>query len=268
VTIEQINGTTLYYEEAGAGEPLVLVHGAWVDHTTWDAVVPRLSESFRVVTYDLRGHGASTLDPPDAGTVHEDVADLVALVERLELGPVNVAGISSGACIALRFASEHPARVRRVLPHEPPCGAYLADDSEHKEPLDDVGEILGDVARQIEAGDVAGAAQRFFDWGVVPWDDLPPATQVLVAAHANAFLGQLRDPDAVDLDADALRALSAPVLLSEGARSLEFARAIVDQFALVVPNAHRFVLPDAGHVPHMTHPDDYVDMVVEFVRST
>jgi pimeloyl-ACP methyl ester carboxylesterase len=114
----------------------------------------------------------------------------------------------------------------------------------------------------------AGAAERFFDWGVVPWADLPADEQEHVAAHAVAFLGQLRDPDAVDLDPDALRELAAPVLLSEGARSPEFARAIVDELALVAPDAHRFVLPDAGHVPHMTHPDDYVDMVVEFVRTT
>jgi pimeloyl-ACP methyl ester carboxylesterase len=268
VTVEQINRTTLCYEETGSGEPLVLVHGAWVDHTTWDAVVPRLGESFRVVAYDLRGHGASTLDPPDAGTVHDDVADLVALVERLDLGPVNVAGISSGACIALRFASEHPALVRRVLPHEPPCAAYLADDPEYKDVLDETGEILATVAQQIDAGDSTGAATRFFDWGVVPWADLPADEQELVATHAIAFLGQLRDPDAVDLDPDALRELAVPVLLSEGARSSEFARAVVDALALVVPNARRFVLPDAGHVPHMTHPDAYADMVVEFVRTT
>ena len=48
--IAQINGTSLFYEETGRGEPLLLVHGSWVDHTTWDAVVPRLGSSFRVVT--------------------------------------------------------------------------------------------------------------------------------------------------------------------------------------------------------------------------
>ena len=68
--VEEINGPLLSYETTGGGEPLVLVHGTWVDGHTWDFVVPSLAESFFVVTYDLRGHGGSTIDPPDAGTVH------------------------------------------------------------------------------------------------------------------------------------------------------------------------------------------------------
>ena len=265
--VEEINGTLLHYEEAGRGEPLVLVHGAWVDCRSWDLVVPALADSFHVVRYDLRGHGQSLIDPPDAGTVHDDVADLVALIEWLDLGEVNVAGISSGACIALRFACEHPAMVRRVLPHEPPVGELLADDPESQELLDEIGEMMRAVAQQIADGDHRGAGQRFWDWGVIPWDDLPPDTQAVVAAHAVQFLGQLGDPDAVALDVDALSSMSAQVLLSQGAHSREIARRIVDRLAVVIPNARRQVLPDAGHVPQMTHPDAYVEMVSGFVNG-
>ena len=195
--IEQLNGTTLCYQETGRGEPLVLVHGGWVDQTTWDAVVPALAETFRVVTYDERGHGRSRLNPPDAGTVHDDVADLAALIEHLDLEPVNVAGISSGACIALRLASEHPALVRRVLPHEPPCVQYLMADVENKPALDQFGETIAAVQHQIEAGDHRGAAERFFDTMVGhPWSALSASERDLIAAHAVPFLGQMHDPDA------------------------------------------------------------------------
>ena len=57
------------------------------------------------------------------------------------------------------------------------------------------------------------------------------------------------------------------VLLSEGAQSREFPRRIVDRLAAVIPNAHRQVLPDAGHVPQMTHPDEYIEMVRAFVEA-
>lgn len=266
--VEQINRTTLFHEQTGRGEPLVLVHGAWVDHTSWDAVVAGLAESFRVVTYDLRGHGASSLEPRDAGTVQDDIADLVALVDHLGLGAVNVAGISSGACIALRLAIEHPAIVRRVLPHEPPSAQYLAGDPDNKPLLDDIGELLAATHDRIVAGDHRAAAQRFFDELVMPWADIPAATQDRIISHAVAFLGQLRDPDAVTLESRQLGELTMPVLLSQGAWSHRFATLVVEQLALILPNARRHVVSGAGHVPQMTHPEDYVAMVTEFVQST
>ena len=67
---------------------------------------------------------------------------------------------------------------------------------------------------------------------------------------------------------DALRSVSAPMLLSQGAASHPFASRVVEQLACVIPSARRVVLADAGHVPHMTHPDAYTEMLVEFVRST
>jgi pimeloyl-ACP methyl ester carboxylesterase len=267
--VEQINRTALFYEENGDGEPLLLVHGAWVDHTDWDAVAPRLAEAHRVVTYDLRGHGQSAVEPPDAGTVHDDVADLAALIDHLDLGPANVAGISSGACIALRLAIEHPTLVRRVLPHEPPIVALLLDDPNNEAILDEFGGTIAEVQARIEAGDHRGAAQRFFDDLVLdPWDDMPAALQERIASHAVAFVGQMRDADAIALDPTALGAVSLPVLLSEGEESHELFRRVAERGAALMPNARRVTIPAGGHVPHRTHPDAYVDMVLEFIRST
>jgi pimeloyl-ACP methyl ester carboxylesterase len=267
--IVEINGVRLFYDSTGDGEPLMLVHGAWVDHTSWNAVIPRLAESFRVVSYDLRGHGQSRIEPPDAGTVHDDIADLVALIDHLELGAVNIAGISSGACIALRLAVEHPTLVRRVLPHEPPLAQLLIDDPENKPLLDQVGELLGATASTIEAGEHRAAAQLFFDNVVgLPWTDLARDEQDLIASHASAFAGQLRDPDAVALDPNALTGLRTPVLLSQGETSPPFATLIVDELAALMPGATRVVVPDAGHVPQMTHPDAYVDMVTQFLATS
>src|ERR1700682_5672729 len=82
------NGTPLFYEDEGAGEPLVLVHGSWVEHTSWVLVVAGLARTHRFVRYDRRGHGQSSA-PPEAGTVHDDVADLAALIEDLGLAPAN-----------------------------------------------------------------------------------------------------------------------------------------------------------------------------------
>ena len=176
-----LNGTTIAYEDTGSGEPVVLVHGAWVDHRNWGAVVPRLSESLRVVTYSLRGHGDSRLDAPDSGTVHDDLNDLLALSDHLGLETMTVSGISSGACIALRFASEHPARVRRVFAHEPPCFEYVEDDEELGPMLaEDFDPFEALVVTQTgtslhERPDRASPVLAALDWDVLLWrqvDDL------------------------------------------------------------------------------------------------
>jgi pimeloyl-ACP methyl ester carboxylesterase len=258
----QINGTTMFYEDTGAGAPVLLVHGSWVDHTSWDAVTPALSETFRVVNVDLRGHGKSTLDPPAAGTVHDDVADLAALVDYLQIAPVTVAGISSGACIALWLASEHASLVARALAHEPPCMCLLADDPENKPILDTFDETIGEVLGRIAAGDHRGAAEQFFDTMVgLPWSDLSADQQHMITAHAVAFGGQMQDPDAIVLDPKILRRITAPVLLSEGEQSPPFFTLINDGLLRAIPTAERYGFVGGGHVPHMTHPDAYIELL-------
>jgi pimeloyl-ACP methyl ester carboxylesterase len=269
MSVECINGTALFHEATGSGEPLVLVHGAWVDHTTWDRVVPLLAESLHVVTYDLRGHGGSRLEPPDAGTVHDDVADLAALVEHLDIGAATLAGISSGACIALRAATDHPELVARVVAHEPPCVGLLADDPDAKPMLEGFGELIAAVHGLIESGDHRAAAELFFDQGVhEPWSGMSASLQERITSHALAFLGQLRDADAIALDADDLGTISVPVLLSEGAQSPDLQKLVMPRVASLIPGSRRAAVADAGHVPHMTHPDAFVTMITDFVSGT
>ena len=100
----------IYYEEAGRGLPVVLVHGHGVDLRIWDDVVPLLSDAgLRVIRYDVRGHGRSYA--PDTGYTWEAyVADLKALVSHVGLEEAAVVGFSMGGGIALSFAQNHPER--------------------------------------------------------------------------------------------------------------------------------------------------------------
>ena len=158
--------------------------------------------------------------------------------------------------------------VRRVLAHEPPCIGYLLDAPEHKAVLEEIGEALGAVQAMAEAGDHAAAARRFFDDLVLlPWDDIPPATQRMIEAHALTFVGQLRDPDALVVEPEGLSGLDVPVLLSEGSTSHAFFHPVADQLAAGIPDVHRVVLRGTGHVPQMTHPQQYAQMVRDFISS-
>ena len=99
------NETVLHYERSGAGEALVLVHGSWVDGSTWDTVRPGLAPSLEVVAFDRRGHSRSA-PAPASGTIHDDVADLARLIEGLDLQPAHLAGASGGGSIVLRLAHD------------------------------------------------------------------------------------------------------------------------------------------------------------------
>ena len=101
----------------------------------------------------------------------------------------------------------------------------------------------------------------------LPWAELPADEQDMIAAHAVAFGGQMRDPDAIVLDPEAMRSVTCPTLLSEGGQSPRPLLLAVDELAKVMPTAQRHVIDETGHIPHMTHPDAYVDMILGAERE-
>ena len=100
--------------EAGRGEPLVLVHGLADDHRAWRRTLPDLLLRHRVLLYDLRGHGQTTLGTPDR-SLRQLGGDLVALLDALGIERARIAGFSLGGTIAMRVAIDHPDRVDRLV---------------------------------------------------------------------------------------------------------------------------------------------------------
>src|SRR5713226_988282 len=139
----QINGISLWFETLGAsGSPVVMVHGSWGDHHNWDLVAPGLAETHTVLTYDRRGHSQSER-LTSQGSVHEDVADLAALIETTGIAPAHVIGNSGGAIISLRLAVERPELIRSLVVHEPPLVGVIADDPAMASILDAFDERAG-----------------------------------------------------------------------------------------------------------------------------
>jgi pimeloyl-ACP methyl ester carboxylesterase len=264
-----VNGVRLFYEVSGTGEvPLVLVHGSWGSHHNWDLVVPGLASSFRVLTYDRRGHSQSER-PPRQGSVREDVADLAGLIEHLGLGPAWVTGNSFGASITLRLASERPELLRGVIAHEPPLFSLLASDPSVAPMLEEIGKKVGAVVERIASGDHAAAAEQFVETvalGPGTWARLPPDLQQTFITNAPTFLDEARDPEQLAFDPASLRGFPGPSLLTQGDQSPPAFAPVVAKLADVLPGATVVTFPEAGHIPHATHPDAYVEAVVAFIR--
>src|SRR5215212_11867928 len=95
-----VNGASLYVEEHGQGDPLVLVHAGLLSSGSWAGLVPLLAESFRVITFDNRGHGRST-NPSGALSFEQLADDTAALIEVLGLERSVVGGWSDGGEVTL-----------------------------------------------------------------------------------------------------------------------------------------------------------------------
>jgi pimeloyl-ACP methyl ester carboxylesterase len=96
--------------EIGRGSPLILIHGLADDHRLWRKAVPDLALRHRVILYDVRGHGQSTVGEAD-GTLDQLGGDLARLLDAIGLERAAVAGFSLGGTIAMRLAIDHPERV-------------------------------------------------------------------------------------------------------------------------------------------------------------
>jgi pimeloyl-ACP methyl ester carboxylesterase len=266
----KVNGVRLFYELDGTGKvPLVLVHGSWDSHDDWDLVVPRLADSFRVLTYDRRGHSRSER-PTGRGSVREDVADLGALIEHLGLVPAWVAGNSFGASIVLRLAGERPELFRGLIGHEPPLFSLLVDDPILAPMLAEVDQRIGAVVERIASGDHAGAAEQFVETvalGPGSWAQVPPELRQTFIENAPTFLDEARDPEQLAFDLGWIREFSKPALITRGDQSPPAFAPVVARLAKALPRVEVLTFPGAGHIPHATHPDAYVEAIIAFTRK-
>src|SRR5262249_51251302 len=107
----QVNGSDLYYESRGTGDPLLLIAGFACDHTIWSLVVPILASRHRVVVFDNRGTG-QTSSPDRDFSIRQLAEDAAGLLDAIGLTSAHVAGHSMGGMIAQELALAHPEKVR------------------------------------------------------------------------------------------------------------------------------------------------------------
>ena len=266
----QVNGIRIYWEINGnVGDPLVLVHGSWGDHQNWASVVPALSRSFRVLTYDRRGHSESER-LAGQGSIREDVADLAALLEELRLSPAHVVGNSFGASIVLRMAAERADLFSSLIVHEPPLFGLLKGEPNAKDALAAVQQRMSAVVSLLAAGDRTEGARQFVEtiaFGPGAWLGLPQAERDTFVFNAPTWLDELHDPEALEIDVSGLRGFAAPALLTIGDQSAPFFPLVVDRVAAAMPRAKTRTYAGSGHVPHLSHPEEYVRVVAAFIEE-
>ena len=110
----QINGMQLYYEVSGAGEPLIVLHGAYMNIPSMGEIVPRLAQTHRVYALEFQGHGRTT--DIDRRITYPNLADdVAAFMDSVGLESADVFGYSVGAIVGLQIAIRHPSRIRKLV---------------------------------------------------------------------------------------------------------------------------------------------------------
>jgi len=247
----------------GGHPPLLLVHGATADHTTWRTVGPMFAESRRVFAVDRRGRGDSG-DGPAYG-IEREYEDLAAVADglaaELGTGAVDVVGHSYGGRCALG-ASLLTRQIRRVVVYEgapvPPGMSYRPDG-------------LVEAVRDALARGANETALTTFLAGIVGMSEgeldayrANPVWPARVAA-AHTILREVDAEAGPAASLDALGAASAPVLLLLGSTSRSPFRIGTDALAARLAHAQVHVIDGAAHAAHHTHAREFVAAVETFL---
>ncbi|MGA7271515.1 MAG: alpha/beta fold hydrolase [Acidimicrobiia bacterium] len=109
-----INSTSIHYESAGNGSPVLFIHGLGSSARDWERQVDFFAGSHRVITLDLRGHGRSE-KPPGRYTIELLARDVSGLIDHLGLSPVSVVGISLGGMVTFQLAADRPDVIDKLV---------------------------------------------------------------------------------------------------------------------------------------------------------
>jgi pimeloyl-ACP methyl ester carboxylesterase len=267
--IVKLGDLDIFYDRKGSGPPVVAVHGSWGDHRNWDPVAEAFAREFDLVRYDRRGHSKS--GPASVpGTTDHDVDDLLGLIDRLSLDRPAIVGNSFGAIVTLKAVARAPDAFRAIVIHEPPLMGMIAEDPAFREQLAQSGAHFEAIVSLLLAGKIEEGTRTFVEtiaFGPGAWSSLPEELKNTFMTNAMTWVDELRDPTWSMLDPNALSRFDRPALLTDATDSAPFFRPIVEKLAPILPRVRRVTFQGTGHVPHATHPDVYLPVVLGFLRE-
>jgi pimeloyl-ACP methyl ester carboxylesterase len=257
----EVGGLRIAYHRAGAGPPLVLLHGYVGDGpTTWRRQLDGLSDQFTVLTWDALGAGGSA-DPPAAFGLAGYADCLAGFLQRLGLEQPHVAGLSFGGILALELYRRHPAIPATLIL----ASAYAGW----------AGSLPAEVAQQRlqQALGLAELSPQEFVGTLLPtmFSPTTPPEAVeafrasMLAFHPAGFRAMAR-ASAENLR-EVLPQVNVPTLLLYGDRDVRASLTVAEDLHAAIPGSTLVVLPDAGHLCNIEAPEAFNRAVRNFLRD-
>ncbi len=248
-----LNGIDIFYQERGTGFPVVLTHGLGDCADLWSPLAEALADSYRVVSWDMRGHYRSEApEELDAYTQDIVVEDLRALCDHLGIETAVQGGHSLGGYTALRFYQAYPDRVAGLILHgtgpgyRKPEGSQAWTDRMAK--LADLLESNFDRAARVPAKELRVGARP-----------LGSVSHHVVRGVAGVARGVMAHPRFIDATE-----ISVPTLVIAGEGDKAFL-ASSEYFAAKLPDGRKTIVKEAGHTAALDQPEVVGNAVHEFL---
>lgn len=255
-----LGSARLYYEAVGSGTPLILVHGGFGDLHYWDEQVDALARHHRVVRYDSRSFGRSSV--PVEGERYSDRDELAAVLDHLAIGRAHIAGFSRGSREAIAFALAYPERTRSLVLVGPVIAGYSS-------PAVTAFNEQARGCRRLRSsqgshGVVSCLLDSAFRGSVGGPETIERVREIMTFDHPFSTSDQ---PVArgSGSDADRTNEIAVPTLVVTADHDLAFCKEAAEYLERTVTRVEKIVLPDAGHFMMLETPERFNEVLLRFL---
>jgi pimeloyl-ACP methyl ester carboxylesterase len=262
-----MNATTrrvqLEWREAGRGEPILFLHAFPLNSAMWGPQLAGLPAGWRGVAPDLRGFGASPEGTEAVYTMELFAGDVVALMDRLELGRAAICGSSMGGYIAFELWRLFPERVRALILCDTRAGPDSPEAARARERLAQRVEKEGNgVVEEAMLPKLVSSTTRYQHKGIVE------SMRAMMGETPSATMARALRGMAVRRDSEPLlRTITVPALVVVGAEDAITGRGQSEFLARGVPGARLATIDDAGHIPPLERPDEFNRVLTSFLAK-
>ncbi len=263
-----VKDAKLAFEEKGAGDLLLLVHGAVGDYRSWENVIGLLASQYRVITYSRRWHYPATLNGNGVNYTHDcHVADLIELITKNANGPVRLLGHSYGASVCAVVAAQRPDLVRSLVLAEPSLFSLLMTSPMGAIALAQTAGTLMHITPLVRKGQPERALTEFLKGVIGPagLERLPERARAVMFDNVHTLEPMLNGMTAGNsFTAKTAGSIAAPALIVEGELTTKLFQLTMKALAGAIPNAQRAVVPGVGHGLHLENPELFSRVALEF----
>ena len=254
----------LFYEEMGEGEPIIMIHGGFLNHHMWDGQFEAFARHYRAIRYDARNHGQSA----GVADTFAHFEDLQVLMKSLQIEKAVLMGLSMGGYVAIDFTLQYPQQVTALVLAAPGLSGYDFND-----------KYMAKMDSQLYSAIQQGDMKLFVEYFQQAWTDGPHRTPAEIDSSVREKVRQMAhetvtnwnpasnettlDPPA----ASRLAEIRVPTLAVVGDLDMPVILEIVSMVEAQIPGAKKVVIPDAAHMLNMEKPQEFNNVVLEYLAN-